>query len=482
MNGTRILGAVCAGILATSFGTLVACGGSSDDKASSVDPAVTARTVQAASVMVEIADANGLKVGQSSGTLIAPRLLLTAGHMISGQSKWVITTADGKKVTGSKGMTYDWRSYESDKAHPRHHDVGVIYLDSPIKLDAYPSVVSETSSMSATRIRGTGASFLPVASTIAWNAQQPNSYVTDMPSAESLDIGGALFTANGIVGVVEGKGLTTNKLYMARTDALATWINKKAGCAGASTTTTFAVGAPKQQICDDAGNPIGASSSSSSGSSSGASSSGSTGSTSGASSSGSSGSSGSGTDSGPSACQTDDTDGIDSKSGSGTPTTGLNTSTGPNGASKSTTGGAGTSGTPGDTSGSSNGASSGSSTSTGASSSGNTTTGGAGNNGTNGSTTGSSSGASGSNGSTNGSGTTTGGAGNNGSTTGSTGNSTPVPSTEPCQGPTDNPDTCPPEATSCSGAPCGGSNAEPAGMDFGTCACGTPAQIAAYLK
>ena len=251
MNGTRILGAVCAGILATSLGTLVACGGSSDDKASTIDPAITAKTVQAASVMVEIADANGYKIGQATATVIAPRLVLTAGHMISGQSKWVITTVDGKKVTGSKGMTYDWRSYESDKAHPRRHDVGVIYLDSPIKLDAYPTVLGETSTMDATRIRGTGASFVPVASSLSWTAQQPNSYVTDMPGAESLDTGGALFTGAGIVGVVEGKGLTSNKLYMARTDELKSWLDKKTACAGSSTTTTFAAAAPKQQICDD---------------------------------------------------------------------------------------------------------------------------------------------------------------------------------------------------------------------------------------
>ena len=481
MNGTRILGVVCAGILATSLGTLVACGGSSDDKASSnVDPAVTAKTVQAASVMVEIADANGLKIGQATATVLAPRLVLTAAHMIAGQSKWVITTVDGKKVTGSKGLTYDWQQYDSDKAHPRRHDVGVIYLDSPIKLDAYPQVLAETSTMDATRIRGTGASFLPVASALAWNAQQPNSYVTDMPGAETLDTGGAVFNARGIVGIVEGKGLTTNKLYLARTDELATWINTKAGCAGASTATTFAVGAPKQQICDDAGNPIGNASSSSGGSSSGGSSSGSS---SGASSSGSSGSSGSGTDSGPAACQTNDTDGIDSKTGTGTPSTGLNTSTGPNGSPKPTTGGAGNDGTSGaSSSGSSNGASSGSSTSQG-SSSGNTTTGGAGNSsGSTGSTTGTSSGSSGNNGSTNGASSGSSGAGNNGSTTGSGSNATPVPSTEPCQGPTDNPDTCPPEASPCVGASCGGSNAEPAGMDYGFCSCLDPKSNATYLK
>ena len=79
-KGMRILGAVCASILATSLGTLAACGGSPESK----EP-TTAQAVSAASVSIALFDANGTRVGEGSGVMIAPRLVLTSGHLISGK-------------------------------------------------------------------------------------------------------------------------------------------------------------------------------------------------------------------------------------------------------------------------------------------------------------------------------------------------------------------------------------------------------------
>src|SRR4051812_42513621 len=51
----------------------------------------------------------------------------------------------------SAAMTYD-----SDKAHPRRHDIGVIHLDEAIKLDSYPRLVGDKAldGLQATRLRG----------------------------------------------------------------------------------------------------------------------------------------------------------------------------------------------------------------------------------------------------------------------------------------------------------------------------------------
>ena len=136
----RFLGAVLATVLASSLGSLVACNSAHDDK----ETAPTAKTVQNASVQIALLDENGNRIGDASGVLIAPRLVLTSGHAISGKSKWQVTSADGKqRVLGSRGMTYDWMTYDSQKAHPRRHDVGVIHLDEAIKLDAYPRLVAD---------------------------------------------------------------------------------------------------------------------------------------------------------------------------------------------------------------------------------------------------------------------------------------------------------------------------------------------------
>ena len=55
----------------------------------------------------------------------------------------ILTEEDGKTTaTGVRGLTYDWMRYDSQKAHPRKHDVAVIYLDRPINLSSYPQLAS----------------------------------------------------------------------------------------------------------------------------------------------------------------------------------------------------------------------------------------------------------------------------------------------------------------------------------------------------
>src|SRR5690606_10694801 len=114
MNGTRILGTVCASILATSLGALAACGGSPEST-----EAKTAEAVNAASVSIARMDESGATIGDGSGVLIAPRLVLTSGHLLAGKNRWVVTAADGTTVNGSRAVTYDWLTYDSQKAHPR---------------------------------------------------------------------------------------------------------------------------------------------------------------------------------------------------------------------------------------------------------------------------------------------------------------------------------------------------------------------------
>ncbi|HVH48089.1 MAG TPA: trypsin-like serine protease, partial [Labilithrix sp.] len=233
MNSMRILGAVCASILASSLGALAACGGSPETK----EPA-TSQTASAASVSIALFDENGTRVGEGSGVLIAPRLVLTSGHLISGKHRWVVTSADGsQRAAGSRGMTYDWRKYDSNKAHPRRHDVGVIHLDESIKLSAYPKVVGEASAdgTKATRIRGSAGTFEQHDALLTKVRSSPNAWLVDGAAGERVDTGGAVYDARGILGVVSGRGMTTGKLYIARVDGLAKWLAPKVACAGGAT-------------------------------------------------------------------------------------------------------------------------------------------------------------------------------------------------------------------------------------------------------
>ena len=89
MNATKILGSVVATILVSSLGTLVACGQAADKQ----ETVPTSQAVSAASVQIAILDASGNKIGTASGTMIAPQLVLTAAHNLSGQAKWSVTSA-----------------------------------------------------------------------------------------------------------------------------------------------------------------------------------------------------------------------------------------------------------------------------------------------------------------------------------------------------------------------------------------------------
>ena len=79
-----------------------------------------------------------------SGSVIAPNVVLTAGHCVHGFDGWQIVApfAGFQKASSSKAATYDWND-DSGTVNPNQHDVGLIILDSPITLDEYPSVANQ---------------------------------------------------------------------------------------------------------------------------------------------------------------------------------------------------------------------------------------------------------------------------------------------------------------------------------------------------
>jgi len=83
----RVLGAAGAFVLVSCLGafaaTTVACGSSSSDE----NAQSGAAALQSANVAIDLFDANGSKVGEGAGVLIAPNLVLTSGHLIAGKAK-----------------------------------------------------------------------------------------------------------------------------------------------------------------------------------------------------------------------------------------------------------------------------------------------------------------------------------------------------------------------------------------------------------
>ena len=82
---------------------------------------------------------NGQVVAACSGTLIAPNVVLTAGHCVHGFDGWQVIApyASGQTAQSSKGQTHDWTD-DSGVVNPSMHDLGLVFLSSPITIASYP--------------------------------------------------------------------------------------------------------------------------------------------------------------------------------------------------------------------------------------------------------------------------------------------------------------------------------------------------------
>ena len=141
-----------------------------------------------------------------SGAVIAPRIVLTAGHCVVGASQWTVGApyAGNQSATGTKSWTdyVDGGQY----VNPNTLDVAVIILDKDITLSTYPKLASTpspagTEVVNVGRIKNGTASYTGLfygsAVTIKTGTFGfPKAYVTD-EIIQSGDSGGPVYVGSG---------------------------------------------------------------------------------------------------------------------------------------------------------------------------------------------------------------------------------------------------------------------------------------------
>lgn len=171
-----------------------------------------------------------------SGSIIAPRVALTAGHCVTGNSFTVVAPYANQSATGTK----KWTEYiqTGQYVNPNRNDVAVIILDKPIQLPWYPPLASSpvavgTKAVNVGRIRNNQASnsglFYGKEVTLRGGSSYgfPFSYVSE-EVIQSGDSGGPVYVGSGsnrtIVAVNSGGGGGTQ--ILARVDLAYTKIQQ----------------------------------------------------------------------------------------------------------------------------------------------------------------------------------------------------------------------------------------------------------------
>jgi hypothetical protein len=174
-----------------------------------------------------------------SGAVIAPRVVLTAGHCVAGMDSWTVTApfVSTRQIRGS-GEALDYADDGSHSVHPGQHDVGLVYLDEPIVLDQYPVLSDQPLPDGSTVVnigrildgRLSGSALFVSKPLTVWSAAGlgfPNDYVAQQVIEEG-DSGGpgeVLGSAPHLIAAVSsGAG---DLEVLARVDLVKPWIDQR---------------------------------------------------------------------------------------------------------------------------------------------------------------------------------------------------------------------------------------------------------------
>lgn len=222
---TALVSAVC----------FLGCAGSSDDDedVGSMSQLIIGGQVatmypEAAYLNIDFTSAGGVVC---SAALVAPKVVLTAGHCVDTHKTWTVVVGNESR-TSTSATTFDWDEKGSTSVNPLHHDIGLVFLDNAINIAAYPTIPGSPVANGA-RVTNVGrinngkvTNQLYMADVTVRDGTSVG-YPYDYASSVVIqpgDSGGPGFAAgtHSLVSVNSGAGANTQVL--ARTDLLREWI------------------------------------------------------------------------------------------------------------------------------------------------------------------------------------------------------------------------------------------------------------------
>jgi len=184
-----------------------------------------------------------------SAVLVAPRVVLTAGHCVDGMVLWDAYVG-GVHATSSRGETYDWSESGATMVNPGHHDVGLVYLDQPVFVPVYPTI-SAAAVPDGTVVDDVGRvgggrqphAFFGAPVTVSTGAAvgYPYDYYGSAVIQHG-DSGGPVFLPSTHTLVAINSGANAAMEVLARVDLVATWIAERVAASGSGDAHTDAGG------------------------------------------------------------------------------------------------------------------------------------------------------------------------------------------------------------------------------------------------